>query len=177
MSIKNPITTPSQMLYPLVCGTPGAEWYSRSRNPWWATNSREQPANDVEKKKMEKMFVLRDKLLSFGGCEVCLPLTEEDYDAIMRRGQLFYAKGVKYRKGESSQCHRNSALLWDANRGHCQIATGYALSKDGIWRQHSWVVQPLTVKWRVWETTVSRVAYFGFIMTDEECDEFYSNNE
>lgn len=77
----------------------------------------------------------------------------------------------------SNRCHFNSARMWDANRGKCQIATGYALSDDGCWRQHSWVVQPLTVKYRIWETTEPRIAYFGFIMTDEECEDFlYQNN-
>ena len=29
---------------------------------------------------------------------------------------------------------------------------------------------------RVWETTVKRVAYFGFVMNDTECQEFFDNN-
>lgn len=79
-------------------------------------------------------------------------------------------------RGQPSQCHANSAYLWDANRGHCSIATGYALSEDGLWRCHSWVVQPRSRTMRVWETTVKRVAYFGFVMNDTECQEFLDNN-
>ncbi|MEG1564976.1 MAG: hypothetical protein RR365_14825, partial [Bacteroides sp.] len=90
--------------------------------------------------------------------------------------QLFYGKGTRFRKGQPSQCHLNACLLWEVNKGYCQIATGYALSKDGMWRQHSWVVQPLATKYRVWETTEGRVAYFGFIMTDEECELFCRAN-
>lgn len=70
----------------------------------------------------------------------------------------------------------NSANLWDANRGRCFIATGYALSEDGLWRSHSWVVQPMPRTLRVWETTVKRVAYFGVVLTEEECDRFYRDN-
>ncbi len=43
------------------------------------------------------------------------------------------------------------------------IATGYALDADGLWRQHSWVMDK---KGRVIETTVRRVAYCGIV-----CDE------
>lgn len=48
--------------------------------------------------------------------------------------------------------------------------------KDGLWRCHSWVVQPRSRTMRVWETTVKRVAYFGFVMNDTECQEFLDNN-
>ena len=47
------------------------------------------------------------------------------------------------------------------------------LSEDGLWRQHSWVVQPMTRTVKVWETTVERVAYFGVVLNDEECQEFF----
>lgn len=93
----------------------------------------------------------------------------------LSRGQFFYGSSYM-RKGQPSQCHANSAYLWDANRGHCSIATGYALSEDGLWRCHSWVVQPRSRTMRVWETTVKRVAYFGFVMNDTECQEFLDNN-
>lgn len=178
MSIKNPITKPSQMRNPLVCKPMSEEHrnFLIADHTWWAKEAIPQPANPQEAAKMKKMFVLRDRLLSFGGNEACLPIVEEDFDAIMQRGQLFYGKGSRMRRGLPSQCHYNSSLLWKANVGHCQIATGYALSEDGIWRQHSWVVQPLTVKYRVWETTTPRVAYFGFVMTDEECQDFFDWN-
>ena len=53
---------------------------------------------------------------------------------------------------------------------------GYALSEDGLWRCHSWVVQPMARTVRVWETTVKRVAYFGVVLTSEECEDFVENN-
>lgn len=74
------------------------------------------------------------------------------------------------------QCHYNSARLWYKNKDRCFIATGYALSEDGLWRCHSWVVQPMARTVRVWETTVKRVAYFGVVLTSEECEDFVENN-
>lgn len=132
--------------------------------------------NKHEAAEMNKMFALRDKILAFGGHEVCMPLIEDDYFAIMKHGQFFYGDHAHLKKGLPSHCHCNAAQFWAANKGRCQICTGYALSEDGIWRQHSWLVQPLTRSWRIWETTVKRVAYFGVIFDDAECERFYASN-
>lgn len=127
------------------------------------------------KEMLDAMKALHDKILSFGGDEVCMTAYDEDAVKTLSRGQFFYGSSYM-RKGQPSQCHANSAYLWDANRGHCSIATGYALSEDGLWRCHSWVVQPRSRTMRVWETTVKRMAYFGFVMNDTECQEFLDNN-
>lgn len=176
MSIANPITKPSQLRRPLIWKPIDKEWEKGLEKVWWSTNSTCTPANKREAAEMNKMFALRDKLLAFGGHNVCMPLIEDDYFAIMQRGQFFYGDHARMKAGLPSQCHFNSALLWAANKGHCQICTGYALSEDGLWRQHSWVVQPLTKSWRVWETTVKRVAYFGVVFDDAECEKFYEMN-
>lgn len=177
MSIAHPITKPSQLRRHLICKPMNPEWKESLKQKWWSTNSIMKPTSDKEAEAMQRMFVLRNRLLSFGGEEVSMPVYEEDYDAIMQRGQFFYGDHARMMRGAPSQCHRNSALMWDANRGKCQIATGYALSEDGLWRQHSWVVQPLTLSWRVWETTEKRLAYFGVVFNDDECEEFFYNNE
>lgn len=101
---------------------------------------------------------------------------EDDYFAIMNHGQFFYGDHAHLKKGLPNHCHCNAAQFWAANKGRCQICTGYALSEDGIWRQHSWVVQPLTRSWRIWETTVKRIAYFGVIFDDAECERFCELN-
>ena len=83
---------------------------------------------------------------------------------------------MKNKYKQDCQCHYNSARLWYKNKDRCFIATGYALSEDGLWRCHSWVVQPMARTVRVWETTVKRVAYFGVVLTSEECEDFVENN-
>lgn len=50
------------------------------------------------------------------------------------------------------------------------------LLNQWLWRCHSWVVQPMARTVRVWETTVKRVAYFGVVLTSEECEDFVENN-
>lgn len=124
-----------------------------------------------------RMLELRDKLLSFGGQEVCLPVHEEDLVNILDRGQLWIGDRITMMRGRPSQCHMNSAYCWDANKDKAVLCTGYALSQDGIWRCHSWCVHLKPRKNRVVETTVERIAYFGFVMTTEEATQFYFDNE
>lgn len=121
---------------------------------------------------------LVDLLLSFGGTSVCLPKdgVEEDLDNILLFGQLWFGKNIRKMEGEQCRCHRNSSLLWDANRSNTRICTGYALSEDGIWRQHSWVIHLKSASNQIVETTVKRVAYFGFCMNQAQCEEFLYNN-
>lgn len=120
---------------------------------------------------------LEELLLSFGGNEVCIPDGyEEDYENIMEYGQFWYGRGAEMMKGVPSQCHKNSCDLWEANEDFTKICTGYALSDDGIWRQHSWVIDFRGASNKIIETTERRVAYFGFIMDYEDCQDFVAEN-
>lgn len=105
-----------------------------------------------------------------------MPATEQDLDKIITRGQLWYGDRVDMMKGERGQCHRNTCYLWDANKERVLIATGYALSEDGMWRQHSWGIHVRPRVNRIVETTVKRIAYFGFVMNLEEPIEFVYHN-
>lgn len=120
----------------------------------------------------KELLELKRALLDIGGWAVCVPKKEEDLKKIMIRGRSFPGRSTLM-KGEPCQCHLNSACCWDENRDRCKICTGYALSKDGMWRQHSWV---FTNQGRVVETTEKRVQYYGFVMTELECEEFLFAN-
>lgn len=115
-------------------------------------------------------------LLKFGGERVSIPAFEEDLEKLLTRGQLLSPAGLRLMRGERSQCHRNSALLWDVNRHRLFICTGYYLSSDGIWRQHSWCVENRKRRPRIVETTNPAVAYFGFAMTTAEAELFLDDN-
>jgi hypothetical protein len=68
-----------------------------------------------------------------------------------------------------SMCHGNALGLWLASGGGVRVATGYALSDDGLWRQHSWAL----VDGRLVETTpCPRLRYFGFELSHAEAEEF-----
>jgi hypothetical protein len=115
---------------------------------------------------------LKNVLLDIGGWAACIPNVEEDLAKLLERGRRFPGRSVSM-KGEPSRCHSNSAYCWDENRGSCSICTGYALSRDGMWRQHSWL---LTNQGRVVETTEKRVQYFGYVLDEEECELFLFQN-
>ena len=128
---------------------------------------------------------LRDTLLGVAGTSVCFARgLPEDIEKILERG-VFFGKTHKRMPGRANQCHWNSALCWEANKDKARIATGFALSPDGMWREHTWVAverrpgaNPANGKawWNV-ETTTNRLRCFGYILTPEECEAFYFDNQ
>ncbi len=177
---NKPIINPAQIVPEKITWNPiGAEWKNRISNNWWAVNYKKDPLESLDKEKtlhIQKVLKLRDLLLSFGGEEACMPFTEEDIDKLLSRGQFWYGDKITMMKGEPGQCHRNTCDLWDANKDKVFIATGYALSADSMWRQHSWGVHCKKRINRIAETTTPRVAYFGFVMTNEEAEDFFMDN-
>lgn len=157
-------------------GDPG--WKERlNKMSWWSVGytGKVEPG-------CEPLLGLRDKLLSIGGCEVCLPDVEEDLDDILQYGQVWDNITTQYKKGRPCQCHANSADLWYNNRETCKnghavvLCTGYALSEDGVWRQHSWLIHVKPRANVIIETTEPRVAYFGFGMSYEQAMNFAYEN-
>ena len=169
-SSKHPILTANQMPAPIHWNPMNEDWKMRlTKSQIYNTSS------GFDTQTLDAMKKLHDKILTFGGDEVCMTEFDEDAPKILKRGRFFYGSSYM-RKGQDCQCHYNSARLWYKNKDRCFIATGYALSEDGLWRCHSWVVQPMARTVRVWETTVKRVAYFGVALTSEECENFVENN-
>ena len=122
---------------------------------------------------------LHEKLLSLGG-EMVVPMIEEDLKPILARGELLDPTKfpVEFMEGEASQCHANACRMWEHEPDLFQIWTGWALSPDGLWRQHTWVLEvddsldePVII-----ETTEPRDLYFGFGMTHDEAANFAGDN-
>lgn len=51
-----------------------------------------------------------------------------------------------------------------------------ALSDDGMWRQHSWLVWHKARSNQIVETTVKRIVYYGFVMPYDMCQKFADDN-
>jgi hypothetical protein len=105
---------------------------------------------------------------------------EEDIDELLAHGQII-ERGPSYRviDGAPSQCHANAAEWWQSHRDLARphrIATGYALSPDGRWHQHSWLVAPGLRGESIIETTQMRWAYWGIILDDEAAEQFAYEN-
>jgi hypothetical protein len=107
------------------------------------------------------------KLLAIGG-ERVVPMPDPHIDILLGRGEVFGNAAVKRVRGEPNRCHQNVALRHLLSRGRLKICTGYALSEDGLWRQHSWLHDGE----RVLETTVARRVYFGVRLDPVEAAPF-----
>jgi len=109
---------------------------------------------------------LRAKLLSLGGTDV-VPLPDPHSEVLLQRGQVMGGKPCKKVRGEAMRCLFTAALRCFADPRACQIATGYGLTADGLWRPHSWLWDGK----RVVETTAVREIYFGVILDRVEVAE------
>lgn len=175
-----PITTKEQMLPDKVieCTPMDEEWKALIKErQWWATEyDKDKLASYLPTyPRILDLLNFRDFLLTLGGEEACLDLREPDFENICQRGQVWYGDKVNRMRGDRSQCHANSVNLWEQNQDQLRIATGYALSDDGMWRQHTWLIYQRPRQNQVIETTEPRQLYFGFVMTFEECEEFASH--
>ena len=109
---------------------------------------------------------LEKRLLAFGGLIAILDQPEHDIEALMERGRCFPRVSARNCLGIKSACHSNVSALFALTDGMARIATGYALSSDGLWRQHSWGVDARDGY--VVETTVRRHRYYGFVLDEAE---------
>lgn len=144
-------------------------------DPDWKER-REKIREEQEKALDPGMFRLRDILLSFGGEDACFVGNDEDLANILKYGQFWFGRGSRMMEGRPCQCHANAAALWENNQDNTRICTGYALSDDGIWRQHSWLLHLKDRSNQIIETTAKRIGYFGFCMTTEQCKHFAKEN-
>ena len=80
--------------------------------------------------------------------------------SFIRRNSLLIAKGKGAQLSEDKNdiCHAMSAII-QKSRSDCTHFAGYALSADGLWHEHSWIV---TDNNQIIETTgTKRLAYVG----------------
>ena len=115
---------------------------------------------------------LKNRLLNIGGEAVVFFDEDIDKDKIITRGESFIHPQIKIMRGAISHCHSNSSEIWSKKQKSRNLYTGYALSIDGIWRQHSWVMEGLILI----ETTIAREAYYGFRMERYEAEFFCMSN-
>ena len=85
---------------------------------------------------------------------------EHDLDALLA-GSSRFAPAVQLVPRGDGACHENVAAMW-IDGEIPSIGTGYALSDDDLWRQHSWGVAADGV---VVETTVEREIYVGIVLS------------
>ncbi len=139
----------------------------------------EDALGEMAEPERSKHAELRRRLLSLGGEGVALH-HEEDIDLILSKAVPTLGSKAELIRGQPCRCHANSGFLYDGNKDSIRVVTGWALSKDGCWRQHTWAVALWKPKSKdgshLIETTEKRVAYYGFVLTKKQCERwFYSN--
>ena len=123
--------------------------------------------------KQPELKSLRALLLRLGGDFLVAP-PRPDQDIPMLLEQGFLTSGpITLKVMKSSSCHQNVASIWTQKKfGIVGVATGYALSDDGLWRQHSWGI----LREGLLETTEARLKYFGVVFQGEKADFFAFSN-
>lgn len=113
-------------------------------------------------------------VLAHGGRHVVPPMEPEDEVtlAAMRTPALWPGERARLVAGRARDCHANTATLFLLGLVEA-IATGYALSEDGLWRQHTWGIDP---GGGVVETTVPRARYAGRVLTGKDAFAFALDN-
>lgn len=163
------------------------EWHkSLKAEKWWQKDNLKNINTEILDKEIVDTITafkkLNEIMLKIGGSETCFIDWNENYKKLLERG--YYRDGKsKMQKGQPCQCHRNVSRIYDARveENDVVICTGFALTDDGMWRAHSWLLQRyLTrqgkIKTRIIETTAKRIAYFGFELTSTEANEFAELN-
>jgi hypothetical protein len=105
---------------------------------------------------------MKTVLLRFGGDFLVAPPPTPDLDipALLERGFITSGPGQPEDHGIWFMPPECAAVWTKKIFGIISIATGYALSDDGLWRQHSWGI----LREGVLETTKVRVKYFGILL-------------
>ena len=130
-----------------------------------ATRFREALKQQPELKAFKKL------LLRLGGVAL-VPRPDPEIPLLLDFG-FVTAGPVLLKVMAQSGCHQNTAALWRARKlGIVGIGTGYALSPDGLWRQHTWGIR----REGVIETTEERVKYFGLVLQGPAADLFAKRN-
>lgn len=177
---------PKRKVLPDLLPITNPKWYRelRAKNWWNKAFLREIDTTGLSESLFNKIEIynkLNEIMIEIGGSETCIPGWDEDFIKLLERG--YYRKGKSKRiKEYSSDCHSNVVRIYNerAEEDDIIICTGFALSKDFIWRKHPWILQKYMtrsgLKTRILETTEKKVAYFGFELTSEEISEFAERN-
>ena len=144
---------------------------------WGALSLHPQQDNAIQETVPVPLYPLEQKLLTHGGIRMIYRY-EPDLKLLLQRGHIFN-EPVDLVPGDLGQCHSNVARIWNEQRKIHAIVTGYALSEDSLWRQHSWLLRETASieQHHLVETTIKRIKYFGVILTEVEAESFFIKNK
>ncbi len=124
--------------------------------------SEEEKAQIIDSTAYKELQEVETYLLALGGRElVYMPLIIPVF-YLRLHGHTFENYPVKIITGKPTYCHDNVIAKWKKNKKRYTMVTGYGLSNDGLWRQHSWLID--TKNTILLETTVARILYYGVLL-------------
>ncbi len=106
---------------------------------------------------------LEKRIVEHGGEAVVVPPWPCDALPMLLDGGDVMSGPIQLQMGQRSACHDNVNKRWAQGRIHA-IGTGFGLSDDGLWREHSWGVRK---NGTIVETTEERIAYYGVKLTGD----------
>lgn len=97
-----------------------------------------------------------------------VPMEEIHLDLLLDKGHIINYSSYRVVEDVPNKCHQNSAYMYQENENVTHIGTGWGLSSDGLWRQHSWGM----IDDELIETTVGRDIYYGVLLNGQEAEEY-----
>lgn len=152
---------------PIECKPMDEEWKQRiAEKKWWANANRDKvPTNKIPIRKF------MDKLLEFGGEEVCISSWDMFDDLCVIDGQFWFGKDFNQAYNKDFRCHTTTVDLWEILKSNRVICNGFALTDDGVWRQHTWIIHldiddthENIIKREFIEPHSPKIAYYGICM-------------
>lgn len=133
-----------------------------------------------EEFKVYKFEDLSNILLKEGGEEVH-SVFEEDLYKLIENGDFYDPDDYRYEiiTMKQSKCHTNCSLFYqnfieENSEDEISLMTGWALSENNIWYQHSWIW--LHYDDIIIETTEPRKLYYGIQLKYSDLGDFLSDN-
>ena len=144
------------------------EWRERLKDVFWSNNTNTDLKFLMPEKDLTIFNNLKKTLLDFAGEEVCLPF----FNPECKITENFSKKAVYCSKENieasvylpSNGCHTNAAYLVAVVDPSLDLYNGYYMDESGMWREHSWCVNPKTGV--IIEPTNAGHCYFGVNLSE-----------
>lgn len=178
---NKPIYTPADIFsINLFKVTPLVFNYKRfTQRKWYrahSINHIRHISESIKTKTDDDLLNLRDFLLLFGGEDACTVNSYKEAKNILTRGQLWFGDRISVAKGKYDEVNQNVANLWSFNENKTRIAVGFTLTPQGVWRRHSWLILHKKPYNKIVDSSDQNYLYFGYVLTHEECNDFYWEN-
>jgi hypothetical protein len=120
-----------------------------------------------------ELRLLKPLLLKLGGAYVVAPQRPDPDLSLLIESGFVTSGAVLVKSMDHHACHRNVAKVWKARKhGIVAIGSGYALSSDDLWWEHSWGIR----REGILETTKQRLKYFGLVLQGAKANSFAEMN-